>query len=72
MKWAVKMLAMGVSPIAELPRIATCNRVGGLRVRMLAFAALARIRVYRAGKMAWLLAGGDPETLSGRWNRAKA
>jgi hypothetical protein len=41
-------------------------------LRVLAFAGLTCIRAYRAGKMAWLLAGGDPEELSGRWNRPRA
>lgn len=69
LRWAAKMLAMGVSPLAELPRILMSDRIQGLRARALAFIGLARIRFYRAGMMAWLLAGGDPEQLSGRWNR---
>ncbi len=72
LKWAVKMAAMGVSPLAELPRVLTSDRIRGARSRALAFAALVRIRLYRAGTMAWLLAGGDPAVLSGRWNRARA
>ncbi len=72
LRWTVKMLAMVVSPLIELPRVLRCDRVQGPRARLLALAALSRIRLYRARRMAWLLAGGDPETLSGRWNRAKA
>lgn len=72
LRWAAKMLAMGISPLFEVPRVLRCDRVKGARARLLALAALTRIRIYRAGKMAWLLAGGDPDTLSGRWNRAKA
>ena len=69
LKWAVKMLAMGVSPLAELPRIAVSDRISGWPARGLACLGLVRIRAYRAVKMAGLLAGGDPERLAGRWNR---
>lgn len=69
-RFALKTLAMIVSPLAEVPRILASDRVSGPRARVLAFAGLARIRAYRAGRMAWLLAGGDPEALAGRWNRA--
>lgn len=68
-KWAVKMLAMGVSPLAEVPRVLMSDRVSGLRGKGLALVGLARIRAYRTVQMARLLAGGDPDQLSGRWNR---
>ena len=68
-KWTVKMLAMGASPLAELPRILASDRISGLRARSLAFAGLLRIRLYRTSRMAWLLAGGSPEHLADRWNR---
>jgi hypothetical protein len=58
-----------LSPLAELPRIAASDRIAGTRNRALAFAALGRVRLHRARRMAWLLAGGDPAALSGRWNR---
>lgn len=70
-RFLAKTLAMGLSPLAELPRVATSDRISGLRSRALAFAALARIRAYRARVMFWLLAGGDPAQLSGRWNRPR-
>lgn len=71
LRWGLKMAAMAVSPLAEIPRILVSDRVTGLRARGLALAGLARIRIYRARKMAWLLVGGDPEELSGRWNRPR-
>lgn len=71
-KWAVRTLAMALSPLAEIPTIATTDRVSGLRSRILAFAGLVRIRLYRARLMLWLLAGGDPAELAGRWNRPVA
>ena len=70
LRWGLKALAMGVSPLAELPRIAASDRIRGARSRGLAFAALARVRLHRARRMAWLLAGGDPGRLAGAWNRA--
>ena len=69
-KWLLKTMAMGISPIAEIPRIAASDRICGLRSRILAFICLTRIRLYRAGRMFLLLAGGDPDRLSGRWNRS--
>ena len=67
--FAAKTLIMGLSPLAEIPRILLSDRVSGLRSRALAFLALTRIRLYRARIMLWLLAGGDPARLSGGWNR---
>jgi len=69
LRFAAKTLAMGVSPLAEAPRILASNRIVGPRNRCLAFLTLARIRLYRMRKMAHLLAGGDPEKMSSRWNR---
>ena len=68
-KWTVKTLAMALSPLAELPRVLLSDRLAGAWVRGLALIGLARIRAYRAGQMARLLLGGDPEALAGRWNR---
>ena len=69
LRFGVKTMIMGVSPIAEIPRILASDRVIGLRNKMLAFACLARIRLYRAKIMTRLLLGGDPERMSGAWNR---
>ena len=69
LRFLAKTLAMAPSALAETPRILLSDRVTGPRNRVLAFAGLARIRAYRARKMAWLLMGGDPERLSGAWNR---
>ena len=68
-RFAIKTLIMGVSPLAEIPRIAVTDRLTGLQNKMLAFACLARIRFYRAKIMMRLLLGGDPARLSGAWNR---
>ncbi len=68
-KWLVKTLAMGVSPLAEIPRVLLSDRLAGPGVRVMAFVGLMRIRAYRAFQMARLLLGGDPQALAGRWNR---
>jgi len=66
--FAAKMLALLVSPIAEIPRIARSERIGGFWDRMLAFACLCRIRAYRAGRMAALLLGFGRKGADD-WNR---
>jgi glycosyltransferase involved in cell wall biosynthesis len=68
-RFLVKSAVMGLSPLWEAPRILWSDRVSGPQNRVLAFLALARIRLYRARVMIWLLAGGDPALLSGGWNR---
>ena len=67
--WAAKIVAMVLSPLAEIPQILTSDRVSGPRARALAFVGLTRIRLYRARMMTWLLFGGDEAVLAGRWNR---
>ncbi|MFN3937736.1 MAG: glycosyltransferase family 2 protein [Gemmobacter sp.] len=69
MRWVAKMLALVVSPVAEIPRILTCDRISGPRSRALAFAGMVRVRLYRARVMFWLARGGDPAALTGGWNR---
>lgn len=69
LKWLAKSLAMGLSPLAEIPRILMSDRVSGLRNKMLTFGALVKIRAYRAKRMFQLMAGMNPDRLSGRWNR---
>lgn len=58
LRWALKALALAVSPLAELPRLALTRRLSGRRARLLAFACLVRIRLYRCRRMLGLLAGG--------------
>ncbi len=69
LRFLAKTLVMVPSALAELPRVLSSDRITGLPNRAKAFAGLARIRAYRARKMAWLLAGGDPARLVGAWNR---
>ena len=72
LKWLARTLAMALSPLGEIPRILTSDRIAGLRSRRLAFIVLAQIRAYRARIMLWLALGGDPSRLSGAWNRRPA
>lgn len=69
LKWLAKTAAMGLSPLAEIPRIIACDRVQGLHNKVRAFAGLARIRRYRTARMADLMVSGRPERLSAKWNR---
>jgi glycosyltransferase involved in cell wall biosynthesis len=69
LRFGLKALVMAPSPLAEIPRILMSDRVSGLPSRGRAFLALARVRLYRARVMVWLLTGGDPARLSGGWNR---
>jgi glycosyltransferase involved in cell wall biosynthesis len=68
-KWLARAVAMALSPIWEIGQIATSDRISGLRNRGLAFVGLARIRLYRARMMLAVAISGDPDALSGRWNR---
>jgi glycosyltransferase involved in cell wall biosynthesis len=70
--WVLKTLALPVSAIFEIPRIINSDRISGSRSRAFAFLGLARIRIYRMRRMAWLMTGGNPDTLSRRWNRPNA
>lgn len=69
LRFVLKAFAMAPSPIAELPAVLTTDRLSGARARALAFLCLARIRLHRARVMLRLLRTGDPEKLSGAWNR---
>ena len=69
LRWVAKTAAMAVSPFWEIPRIATSRRVPNITARLKAFAALCRIRLYRAGRMVDLLLRGRPERLAAKWNR---
>lgn len=72
LRFMVKTLAMPLSPLAEIPRLLASDRLSGLGNKARAFLCLTRIRLHRAAIMARLLAGTDPATYSGAWNRPKA
>ncbi len=72
LRWLGKAMALSVSPLAEIPRIATCSRINGWRNRLLAFGGLTRIRLYRAGRMIQFFVGMDADHIVRRWNRSDA
>jgi GT2 family glycosyltransferase len=69
LRWLARAAALAGSPLIELPTVATSPRVSGPKERWLAFLCLARIRLYRAGRMLAVLARGDGRAISGAWNR---
>ena len=68
-KWTAKAVALGLSPLAEIPKIARTDRVAGFRDRGRAFQGLAGFRLYRAKRMLQALVSEDVRTASTRWNR---
>lgn len=69
LRWMLKTLLMGLSPLAEIPRIAVSDRVPRLWDKVQAFAGLCRIRAYRARRMVDLMRHGRPERFAQKWNR---
>lgn len=69
-RWTAKALALGLSPLAEIPRIARTDRVAGLRDRRRAFRGLAGFRLYRAKRMLQALVSEEARDASTRWNRS--
>lgn len=59
LKWALKALALAVSPLLEIPRIAAAREISGMGERWSAFRIMARIRLYRVRLMLRLLFGDD-------------
>jgi glycosyltransferase involved in cell wall biosynthesis len=71
LRFLLKTLAMPISPLVEIPRLLASDRLSSLGNKARAFLCLVRIRLRRAAIMARLLAGTDPATFSGAWNRPK-
>ena len=68
-KWTIRAVAIGLSPLGEIPKVLFSKRIAGVKQRRLAFACLARIRLYRFRRMIAVLAHGNGHALSGAWNR---
>ena len=68
-RFLTKALALGVSPLAEVPNLMRTSRLRGVKERLLAFACLTRVRFYRAKRMLGVLITGNSAALSGAWNR---
>lgn len=69
LKWVVRAVAIAGSPVGELYRVATSDRIKGFKERRLAFACLTRIRFYRFRRMISVMLAGNGRSLSGAWNR---
>jgi hypothetical protein len=69
LRWIAKAAAIAVSPLIEVPRIATSRRVSGFRERALAFACLTRIRLYRTWRMLEIISPGKTHARADTWNR---
>jgi GT2 family glycosyltransferase len=69
LKWALTIPAMAASPVGEIPRILTSDRVSTARERRRAFRGLVAIRLYRARRMLRALLDDRGRTGSTEWNR---
>lgn len=70
-KWLFRALAVGLSPVGEVFRVATSDRIHGFKQRLLAFKCLTRIRLYRFWRMSGVLRRGSGDALSNAWNSDK-
>jgi GT2 family glycosyltransferase len=68
-KWLVKALALAISPLAEVVRIALSDRIATPRERVLAFRALFLIRQHRAKVALLELLATKQTRASHTWNR---
>ena len=66
LRWALTIPLMALSPLAEIPRILRAQNLSP-RERWRAFRGLVGIRLYRAFRMAAMLAGGADR--AEQWNR---
>jgi glycosyltransferase involved in cell wall biosynthesis len=67
-RWGAKAFVLALSPVVEIIKIARSDRVGTIHDRVLAFAALSQIRIYRSWRV--LSAALVKNTRAGQmWNR---
>lgn len=71
-RFALKALALLLSPPAALWRIARSPRLPNTRARALAFLGLCRVRAMRAALIGGLLFSRDPGGAARAWNRDEA
>ncbi len=69
LRWVLRALAIGLSPLGEALRIARSDRISGLRQRWLALRCLTRIRLYRCWRMLRVLFDPDASSAEKVWNR---
>ena len=68
-RWFAKSLAMALSPLAEVPRILSTDRLGSPRDRRRALRAVAQVRLYRARRMLAVMFLPSARGGSVAWNR---
>lgn len=69
-RWLLRAVAVLLSPAAEIPRVATSDRLSGARARALAMVGVTRIRFYRCITMLAVGFGSAGSQASARWNRS--
>lgn len=67
LRWLALTAAVALSPLAEIPVLARSDRLDRPGDRVRGFLGVARLRLYRAGRMLGLALGADPARLAGGW-----
>jgi len=67
LRWIARALALALSPLGEIPRIAGSDRVTGIRPRLDAYQVLIRVRFFRARRMIALVIGADSYRMAANW-----
>ena len=67
--WALKSVAVALSPLAETITVFRTRRIRTLRARVLAFAVLVCVRLHRARRMIGFLLSDNTSSTVGKWNR---
>lgn len=68
--WIARAAAMAASPLAEIPRVLTSDRLEGPRQRLDSFRGVAAMRLYRARRMMGELLDPTSRERSAHWNRS--
>ena len=67
--WLAKSVVMAASPLGEILRILSTDRLNGARARLLAFGCLTSVRLYRARRMLSLAWHDNAASMVDMWNR---
>ena len=69
-RWLARAVAVLLSPLAEVPRILTSDRLHGPRARILAMIGVTRVRLYRGFAMLSAASRDREAGAATRWNRS--
>lgn len=69
-RWLLEAVAIAVSPLAEIGTILRTDRLPDARGRVLAFAALVRMRAYRGSRMVGCMLPATKRRADKVWNRS--